>query len=731
VTESTPIHRRLFSSRNKPRQSGNIFAILFGAVAMTGILAVVGMQQVTGPISTITKSTQKNRVDSEMMTAAKILISSVATQANSSDCDADGFIEPEQWRATTGPKPTNGGLLPNTVGATTVDPWGTEYGYCVWDHATVNHAGCGGGTQRRLRGPTPGLDAQPVMAVIAAGPDKAFQTTCRAWVDANADSQPDQPMVEKTVGSDDYIIKLTYGEASGTGAGLWDTKVGATTTAEIQKNLEIKDSGGATMVNIDNDTGIGDFMGLTTDIINAKTGGIINVNSVLKLGKTVGNDENDITNIDELIGFNDIRFHSSISNGQDIFLKPGERFGIATPNAAPKGTLQLGNELTKTSDTELFMGSGTGGNCRTWSMGTRYAVNYTSPAYDFIIADRGCNGSSDNRRVVIDYNTGRVGFNTDNPAVSLHSATGTAVGLAAAGYMTSGLTTGENLTFDNRSIMARDNGVISRLHFQASGGTMGINGPATSPIQRINIDEIGSVGLGLSVPLETLDINGDMVLRGGSMYFSHDGSANANNDYIRYLNTSDLIMPGVGGVLLMTADRNRNAVSIADVTGVYVAHGAFVSGRMGIRTQTPTDPVDVNGDVKVIKLKVTSDARLKTDIRPLREAVDGIDLVKQIMPVRYHWKDKTLSRKEQIGLLAQDLEKILPEAVGGTEDHKAINYIELLPVLIETIQEQQAILKDRSAIIDSQIAEINHLQQKLGDKGRTAPRNKTPNGYDQ
>ena len=37
-------------------------------------------------------------------------------------------------------RPANGGFLPTTLGLTLTDPWGSKYGYCVWDHGTTNSA---------------------------------------------------------------------------------------------------------------------------------------------------------------------------------------------------------------------------------------------------------------------------------------------------------------------------------------------------------------------------------------------------------------------------------------------------------------------------------------------------------------------------------------------------------------------------------------------------------------
>ena len=63
--------------------------------------------------------------------------------------------------------------------------------------------------------------------------------------------------------------------------------------------------------------------------------------------------------------------------------------------------------------------------------------------------------------------------------------------------------------------------------------------------------------------------------------------------------------------------------------------------------------------------------------------------------VRYDWKEEGKG-KNQIGLIAQEVEEIVPEVVNTIEDSlgelsdiKVVNYSALVPVLIEAIKEQQ------------------------------------------
>lgn len=237
---------------------GNIFAMLFAAVALTGVLASVGMQTLTGPVTTITRVTQKNIADTQLLMDAKIIVNAAVAGTAGGDIDTDGLIEPAPYVPAGGGEtpPANGGFLPTTLGLSLTDPWGSKYGYCVWDHGSSNSS------MYRITGDnTASASTQPVIAVISSGPDKIYQTSCAAY-----SSGPIS--VAKAAGSDDLIFKFTYAEASANSNGLW------TLNASDQTKAELKDSGGTARVTIDRSTGIGDFLGVTTDTIVAKTGNI-------------------------------------------------------------------------------------------------------------------------------------------------------------------------------------------------------------------------------------------------------------------------------------------------------------------------------------------------------------------------------------------------------------------------------------------------------------------------
>ena len=92
--------------------------------------------------------------------------------------------------------------------------------------------------------------------------------------------------------------------------------------------------------------------------------------------------------------------------------------------------------------------------------------------------------------------------------------------------------------------------------------------------------------------------------------------------------------------------------------------------------------VDGTGQI----LKTSSDARLKKDINPLPY---GLKEVIDLNPVSFFWKDNTTDSSRNIGFIAQELKKIIPESVFGEEENTylSINSTYLIPVLVKAIQE--------------------------------------------
>jgi len=110
-----------------------------------------------------------------------------------------------------------------------------------------------------------------------------------------------------------------------------------------------------------------------------------------------------------------------------------------------------------------------------------------------------------------------------------------------------------------------------------------------------------------------------------------------------------------------------------------------------------------NADVIAYSSTTSSDRRLKENINPIPY---GLEEVLKMNPVEYDWKEKR-NKAHDIGVIAQELEKIIPEVVQENKDLnsdkmiKGVDYGKMVAVLIKAIQEQQV--------------QIDELKTKLGE----------------
>lgn len=150
--------------------------------------------------------------------------------------------------------------------------------------------------------------------------------------------------------------------------------------------------------------------------------------------------------------------------------------------------------------------------------------------------------------------------------------------------------------------------------------------------------------------------------------------------------------------------------SVADSTVVDLAgkiefgNGLFTldasSGQIGIGVSEPTHELELSGDFALSgSIYGLSDARLKTGIKKISSAIELIDRIK---PVSFYFKHSDKENEKSFGLLAQELELILPELVttsNSSEQLKSINYIGLIPILLAAIKEQQKEIEYLSGVI--------------------------------
>ena len=132
-----------------------------------------------------------------------------------------------------------------------------------------------------------------------------------------------------------------------------------------------------------------------------------------------------------------------------------------------------------------------------------------------------------------------------------------------------------------------------------------------------------------------------------------------------------------------------------------VEGSTYLSGYVGINNDNPQNALDVTGAVSVIGaiyatdhiVSAVSDARLKTKIGKIDNAVDRVCKLEGFT-YTYNETANSLGLKDtrvQVGLTAQDVQHVLPEAVlpAPYPDYLTVQYERIVPLLVEAIKEQQ------------------------------------------
>lgn len=180
--------------------------------------------------------------------------------------------------------------------------------------------------------------------------------------------------------------------------------------------------------------------------------------------------------------------------------------------------------------------------------------------------------------------------------------------------------------------------------------------------------------------------------------------------------------------------------STGSATGPILGCGQALAGFFNSAT-SPTNPIitdivfGVFGSISATGVVLSSDKKLKKNINSIS---DPIELIRGINGVTYNFRsdefeEMNLPESMQYGVIAQDLQKVMPEAVQmakdprGEDSHLAVNYTMLIPVLTEAIKVQDEMLLEQNVLIQEQQITIENLEQrlirleKLILKGNTAP----------
>ena len=166
----------------------------------------------------------------------------------------------------------------------------------------------------------------------------------------------------------------------------------------------------------------------------------------------------------------------------------------------------------------------------------------------------------------------------------------------------------------------------------------------------------------------------------------------------------------LGSTGLVTADLRGDA-------GILTLGGANATGGDLFLLDT-SGSVTIRGDgeagsIDCVSLNESSDARHKTAIRPISNALDKV-LALQGVYFRRARATKDARNTPEVGLVGQDGEAICPEVVATNADgYKSVNYSRMSALLVEAVKEQQQLIREQSVNLALALTKIANLEDKL------------------
>lgn len=412
------------------------------------------------------------------------------------------------------------------------------------------------------------------------------------------------------------------------------------------------------------------------------------------------------------------------------------KVGIGTSSPDVKLHVTGGSEVTLTNGGTVVVGQPTNENLAMDKDEIQARNNGASNTLH--LNQHGGNVNLVNGSLVIKDSAGLVGIGTTLPQAKLHIIGGSDVNLSGGGTIVAGAVNAANLAIDNNEIQARNNGAAAKLLINNSGGDVSIN----NGLLYIN-NSTKQIGFGTSSPSAPLHITngtGATLTNGGYIIAGITTSSNMVIDPFRIQarfngNAAELELNPYGGTTIVGGDLSIDGSYIHFQgspafqfisTGNVAAVGNFFPAidniySLGISGNRWTEVWAKDGTIN------TSDARDKKNIRDLNY---GLKEIMQLKPVRFNWKDN-IDNNDKLGLIAQDLQKVLPEVVKDHEYKKdstgkiekiatarlGVMYADIIPVLIKGMQEQEKIIEEQNKKIETLtqlVEQSTNNNQKIG-----------------
>jgi hypothetical protein len=245
---------------------------------------------------------------------------------------------------------------------------------------------------------------------------------------------------------------------------------------------------------------------------------------------------------------------------------------------------------------------------------------------------------------------------------------------------------------------------------------------ATNSLEVATMRANGFFGLGVVNPTAQLHTTGTVRFQGlvtgvGTSMLVADAAGNVFRQNIPAAGLTNNcanvnFVPKVASLTTLVCSQIRD---INTGVGINVMPGTYIAGSSVFTSGNPVNGavrLDVAGMTRSASLVITSDARFKQKIAPLNSPLESL---LKLNGVQYEWtrefsKANGLSRSTQYGFIAQDVFKIIPNAV-VTDDKgfHSVDYNFFAPLLVEAVKEQQKDIAD----LREQVKKLQAMVEKM------------------
>ena len=272
---------------------------------------------------------------------------------------------------------------------------------------------------------------------------------------------------------------------------------------------------------------------------------------------------------------------------------------------------------------------------------------------------------------------------------------------------------GSNFYYDGTSNKRIIAGYASRQYFTSGGvfwntASTSTAGSSITFDERMRLTNTGYLGIGTSSPNRQLTVSGsaNIVNSNAGLYIgtSTSGGFGGNHAIARAALANYHITGSGEGDFCIGAAWQKDILlgtSTATSGSLYARLVITQSGNVGIGITNPGVALDVSGAIRAtgdITAFYSSDITLKTNVENIQ---NPIDKVKQLNGVSYNWTEEAQKKynhftdNKEIGVIAQDVEKVLPEIVAERDDGtKAVRYERMCALLIECVKDLQNQIDD-------------------------------------